>query len=227
MSATEIPVLDPKNIIERKFSVPPDEHGYVRYSLYHHDPIARVIVGWNPDGSGYGDPWVHLDLCPDLNEADVTQALIDGDPARPLRNSASLLNLFLRRSFGYEHDGKVYDADVLYGFCEGGILFNMGDKPFAGPTRFYREGEPGFEFWPVGVPGRGKALTLYALHAALFELERYAVRDFERFPSKSKKVAIAVDDELLMHVGKDKFPALKLLANGYHLILQGGQHDAG
>jgi hypothetical protein len=227
VSATEIPVLDPKNIIERKFSAPPDEYGYVRYNLYRYDPVAKIIVGWNPDGAGYGDPFVHFRFWPKMNEADIIQALIDGDPARPLRNSATVLELFLRRSFGYEHGGKAFDADVLYGFIEGHSLYGMGDRPFGGPTGGYNEGDPGFEFWPEGIPGRGKAITLYALHAALFVLERFADSDFERFPSKSKKVAIAVDDELLMHVGKDKFPTLKLLANGYYLILQGGQNDAG
>ena len=221
MGATEIPILDWRNIREGDISLSPHDPRYFRKWDYTYDPVAKIMILWNPNGAQYGDPFFTLLYWPEMSEERVVQALLDDDPARPCRQSATLVTEGFTSRFG-DIDGRGRDAaDVLFGHFFGSSIFlGLEDGPNRGIAASHVEGTPGFEFWPEGRSGRGRALTYYLLHAALFELERYAKHQLDLFAIRPKTIAVTVTSGLLAHAGPENFPSREQLSDGAWLVLR-------
>ena len=221
MSATEIPILDWRNIREGDISVFSNQSGAFRKWDYTYDPEAKILVLWSPDGAEYGDPFIKLLYWPDMSEDSVVEALLDDDPARPCRQSATLVTHGFISRFADMHGHARDAADVLFGnFFANSAFFGLTDGPNQGIAASHVEGSPGFEFWPEGRSGRGRALTRYLLHAALFELERYAKHQLDYFAIRPKTIAVTVTSELLAHAGPENFPSREQLSDGAWLVLR-------
>jgi hypothetical protein len=229
MSATEIPVLDPKNIISKTFIIEPestkDDIRSQRYNrTYEYDPVARIMFT-SRDGQEQA-PCLSLYYNPNLDEDFIYNALYDDDVGRMLREAAKLLYAFFKISHTppeYYFRGPQYSDDIFYGyFSISGELFTAGfdDQPcdFGATLETY----PGYEFWPPNLPGRGKALASYFPHFALLALKEIARQSLEVGGIFPQKVGVVVDAPLAEKVGLENFPDHQIMPDDNVILLTGG-----
>ena len=228
MSAANFPILDAKNIQRGGISVPDRQTGFIHEWGYPFDPVAKLFFLYNPHN--HGDMFMWLKFWPEMSENALMQALLDGDPARPLRESAILVQTIVSRQMGYKRGfrrgSEILAEDTLFCCFSSSSTNRLDDKPWRDRSdRLSADVSPGYDFWPAGRPGRGTAVATYLVHAAMLDLEWFVRNSLvpatlKHDVWKPERIAVSVTPEILERLGSQNFPECYRLADGSWSILE-------
>jgi hypothetical protein len=219
MSATDVPILDPRNHVEYRVPAPYWPGGFT-ISDWTQDPVAKVrcslIVGKLEDGQKFAMEYMPgLDLSAD--DARDGLALQSAFQDMASKNEYALIMSAYYWSYVHE-DIFICETDLKHfaGF--------EGERVYGSGSLNKHENDPGYEFWPRGVPGRDQAVAVYFLNCLLLHWQRaeiYYVEPRQLRSMKWSSYGVAIDDGLADIIGLEHFPGHERLPNGNILILQG------
>jgi hypothetical protein len=239
MSATEIPILNPKNIVNKIFFAPPNLTGKVRPldeggRAFCYDPVSRIIMqAGSLDWSFFE---ISLFYNPDLDEKHIYDALDDGDVARPYCLGRTIVNAIINLSPERNYEGpKDGDAELCGCFSYDQCYGLASDSDDLDNHTFGQY--PEYQFWPKDIPGRSEALTPYFLHFALWGIKSIASGGYYRFVKENHdrnwpltdndyynwphNVAVVADRALAEKAGLVHFPDHQVMPDGNIILLTG------
>jgi hypothetical protein len=211
VSATEIPVLDPKNLV-----VGPMNPEFNMRSSCVFDYVAKtfsLISGQNLEHEDcFKCQKARLWYVPELKHLDLERSSWDRFYELEKHRSRCVAELYARFT---ARDDLFITCVNLDGFTGIGL-----DSVF---TRYPAETQnnPDYIYWPDHIAGGGQDIGRYFLHCILQLSSLDEGYGYGREKGTYKNHAVAIDNKLLDYLGPGSFPVRDRLNEEYTIILRG------
>jgi len=209
MSKAVLPVLDASNVVTDVVSM----YGGTDYGWVC-DPVAKLVCSliqlpgeYQPDYSSFQYmERIGLSYSPAMEKADLLSGEYSRAHGEGRMKSVGIAGVWatFRRVDELEICFLLHDKISGVGFSPRDF-----ERPVTvGPPRTY-EGDPGYEFWPAGLPERNQAVMEYLLKAVPLLLVQTNGRRARLAGPPAEKLAVAIDSEVAELVGQENLHVVR------------------